>query len=147
MPISMKSSQSPWQGYCVLTPEVLALMQEVKREDAVAQRPAAPPHLLEVRSTRALARSLVREALGWDVSPMPPPPVGVVRRPRRAQWTPAEVLAALLAFQAQHGRWPTGTEFRRGPALGLPGRSAIAHHYGSRAQLLRTARQQIGAHG
>ena len=99
--------------------------------------------LADARSTRALARSLVREALGLDPSPVPPAPVPIARGNRQARWMPGGILAAILAFHADQGRWPTGTEFRYGPRLGLPGRSAIEHHYGSRAHLLRIARQHV----
>lgn len=101
--------------------------------------------LLEVRSTRALARSLVREALGLDGAPVLPTPVPLRPRSRWTKWTRGEILCVVLAFQTQHGRWPTSTEFRHGPTLGLPGRSAIEHHYGSREHLLRVARQHVRA--
>ena len=99
----------------------------------------------ELRTTRELARSLVREALGLDSSTVRPAgPVHPGRRPARGwpRWTLPTMLAAVAAFQARTGRAPRPEDFRTATAQGLPGRAAVISHVGSVPTLLRLARAQ-----
>lgn len=87
-------------------------------------------------ATRALARSLLREALALGpVLPPAPRPAG--GRPER--WSRAQVLAAVQAFTRQHGRLPLRREFAA--RHGLPNESTLLRHGWTVAEVVRAAQE------
>ena len=91
-------------------------------------------------ATRALARSLLYEALVGTAPAAPPEPVrGTATTGRHVVWEKATITAALVAFGAQYGRAPTHAEWNKPGVCGIPGSATIRAVFGSVAAGLRTA--------
>ncbi len=88
--------------------------------DTLGQRPSAPPIIRHFGSWNAALA-----AAGLTVT-----------RPRR-RWSDEQILAAIRAFEAQHGRSPAAADFGGGT---LPGFETMRLRYGSLAAVLERAR-------
>ena len=88
--------------------------------DALGHRPSAPPIIRHFGSWNAALA-----AAGLTVT-----------RPRR-RWSDAQILAAIRAFEAQHGRPPAAADFGGGT---LPGFETVRVRYGSLGAVLERAR-------
>ena len=84
-------------------------------------------------ATRALARSLLAEALG--VSPAPLHPDLALAGDTRRQWTPALILHAAEAFLQREGHFPAYGHWKQAGRWGLPAFDTVRRYWGSTAEL------------
>ena|SRR3990167_9153684 len=82
---------------------------------------------------RALARSLLYQAIGLDLAAVSmPPPTHLTR------WTRSDILESVVRFVDAHERLPTDGEWRRASDHGLPSRATVQLQWG-KLSVLRNA--------
>lgn len=99
----------------------------------------------DASSVRALARSLLTEALRNQLTLPPPVPRRAVRRStgRTPYWTRAHIVGAMQGFVTRCGRLPIGNEWYHAQEYGIPARQTIMRHFGS----MEALRKALAIHG